>query len=823
MQKKELFLTHSHTHYSNIRLRDAINKVEGLLDYSLELGLRGVVVTDHEVLSAHVKAHQYINEHKERFGDFVIGYGNEIYLVDENKVQDKRAFNERIPFYHFILIAKTQKGYEGLKKLSSKAWENEFFYKGLQRVPTYKHDLEEIMKEYKGHIIASTACVGGELPQTLINHHYQNTNESRERVHKFVMWLINLFGEDLYFELQPSHISEEQKIANNMLDIVAGVYGVKKIVATDAHYLSKHQQIAHRTYLSASEGDREVDAFYSTAYVMNRDELLEYFPENKLDEMILNTHEIADKLEPISFEQKIKVPKANIPDFEPTKLFIPYYMEYEFIRKFAESNEVVDHYYLYLLAEGMKNKNQELNKENLTRIETELKEIYLISEALKQPLSSYFVLTKDLIDVMWEISLVGVSRGSASCYYTNYLLDIVQINPLKHDLPHWRFLTHHQATLPDIDIDTEGSKRLEIIRLTKERYGEDNVLNMGTFITEGSRSAVLTSCRGLDVDKDVAQYISSLIPSDKSDVWAINDCFYGNPKKNRKPAKNFIAEVEKIEGLKMAILAIDGLVSGRGQHASGVVIFPNGYISQNALMKTSSGLKITQFDADDSAYMGALKLDFLSISALERIRTAMELLLKDGKIQWQGSLRATYNKYFHPDVLDMETPQMFEMLVNGDVLNAFQFETAIGTRTISKINPRSFLEICAGNSLMRLTTDGEQPLDKYIRFKADISQWYSEMKEHGLNDDEIKTLEDHLLPTYGICDTQEGLMLISLDKNISNFNLTQANKFRKAVAKKDEKLIEKQREIFFEFGLGNGAREIMLHYVWEKLLKPQFG
>lgn len=816
------FHPHNHTHASNFRLRDAINKPETLLEYALELGLPGLAITDHETLSSHVKAFQYVEKNKDRFKDFTLAFGNEIYLVDKEETLAKKEFQEKISFHHFILIAKNQHGYEGLRKLSSKAWSNSFFYKGMERVPTYKDELMALMEEYRGDIIATSACVGGELPQSLIKYKRENTPESKQKVHNLIVWLKGVFGDDLYFELQPSH-NVDQLDANEMLYKVAQAYGVKCIVSTDAHYLNKSQAVAHKIYLTASEGEREVDAFYATTYVMDHEELLEYFEPKLLDELISNTHLIRDKIEPITFKQDVKIPKAHIPKYEMSQLFRNHYMEFEYIRKFAESKYDVDRFYLHLIAEGMIAKNQELNKENLIRINTELDELYHITEDIKQPLSSYFVLSKDVVDLMWLVSLVGVSRGSACCFYLNYLLDIVQLNPIKYNLPHWRFLSKERPELPDIDLDSEGSKRHEIIKITKDSYGEENVLNMGTFTTEGTRSAVLTSCRGLGIDKDVAHNIANIIPTEKGGIWSLNDCFEGNPKKGKKPSKQFINEVSKYEGLKEAMIAIEGIVSGRGQHASGVIIFPNGYVEQNAMMKTTSGLPITQFDMHDSTYMGGLKLDFLSINALDRIRTAMELLLEHGKIEWQGSLRATYNKYFHPDVLEMEAPEMYRLLFEGHVLNAFQFETSVGTQALNKINPTNFDELCAGNSLMRLSTDGEQPLDKYVRFKKNIHEWYEEMESEGLTRHEISILERHLLDRYGICDTQEGLMLLSMDPEISGFNLTQANKFRKAVAKQNQQLIEEQRILFYEHGLEIGTRPEFLDYVWHKELKPQFG
>lgn len=822
MEKLQPFLNHSHTVFSNFRLKDAINKPEDLLDYALEIGLKGITITDHEILSGHFKAYQHIEKNKEKFKDFKLAFGNEIYLVDKEDVEWARENNEKIPFYHFILIAKNQNGYQALKELSSKAWSNSFWFRGMERVPTYKDELAEIMKNHQGDIIATSACVGGELPQSLIKYHDEPTKENKKKVHDLIIWLKDVFGDDLYFELQPSH-NRDQIVANKMLEKVGQSYGVTRIVSTDAHYLNKEKAQAHKIFLTSQNGEREVDEFYATTYVMNTQELEEFFEENYLQELIKGTHEIMNKIEPISFEQSVRIPKAHIPEFTLSNIFEPYYDKYEYISSYAKSDYEIDRYYLHLITEGMEKYNQELNEENLERINLELGEIYHITKKLNQPLSSYFVLTKELVDIMWKVSLVGVSRGSASCYYLNYLLGIVQINPIKYNLPHWRFLSRERPELPDIDLDSEGSKRSEIIRLTKEIYGEENVLNMGTFTTEKTRSTVLTACRGLEIDNDIAQNISSLIPTDKNSIWPLKDCFYGNEEKNRKPSTSFINEVEKYDGLKEAMLAIEGVVSGRGQHASGVIIYPDGYLAQNAMMKTTSGLPVTQFDAKDSEKMGGLKLDYLSITSLDRIRTALEMLVKYNKIEWKGDLRSTYEAYFHPDVLEMKEPEMFKMLFDGHVLDAFQFETNVGQQAINKLNARTFDELASANSLMRLSGDGEQPLDKFIKHKNDINLWYEEMINNGLNDEEIEIMKKHLSNTYGITDSQEGLMELIMDKNISNYSLSYSNKFRKAIAKQDENEIAEHKIIFYESGKKAGTRKELLDYVWEYQFKPSFG
>lgn len=823
-EQLKMFYTHSHTYYSNLRLKDAINSPEELIDYVKDIGGNGVVITDHEILSAHVRAYRYIKD-KPEFNDFTLGYGNEIYLVDRKEVEKAREEKEKTRFYHFILIAKDEEGYEALKILSSKAWENSFYYRGLERVPTYKDVLIDVMKQYKGHLMATTACVGGELPVNLVAYETTGDIAYLTKAMKFLSDMKEIFGEDdFYLELQPS-ASETQAITNKWILKLKDEVNLKCIVATDAHYLNKKKSFPHEIYLKSADGEREVAEFYATTYVMSKEELTGYFGVEQMVEYMANLQEIRSKIKPIHFEKTITVPIAKIPEYDMNHLLRPFYDSYEYIGKYSRSEQPIDRYYLHLIANGLQEHNEPLNETTLGRINTELRELWLVSETLKQPMSSYFVLTKDLINIMWEISLVGVSRGSASCFYLNYLLDIVQINAIKYNLPHWRFLTAERPTLPDIDIDTEGSKRLEIVRLVKERYGEENVLNMGTFTTEASRKAINTACRGLGIDTDVSRNLANLIPSAKAGTTiSLREAFFGDEKKGIEPAKQFIHEVDKYEGLRETVLNFEGLISGRGQHASGIIIYPNGYIKQNAMMKTKSGLKVTQFDAVDSEYMGGLKYDFLSINALDRIRSAMDLLLKHEKIQWQGSLKATYDKYFHPDVLEMKNPKMFKMLFDGEILNAFQFETVVGRQALLKVNAHSFDELCSANSLMRLSVkNGEQPLDRYVRFKNNINEWYTEMIQAGLNQEEISVLDHYLHNRYGVCDTQEYLMMLIMDKKIANYDLKLANKFRKAVAKQNDKLIEHQKEIFYQKGAEAGTRIKFLNYVWEHQLKPQFG
>ena len=254
-----------------------------------------------------------------------------------------------------------------------------------------------------------------------------------------------------------------------------------------------------------------------------------------------------------------------------------------------------------------------------------------------------------------------------------------------------------------------------------------------------------------------------------------------------------------------------------------IIIYPTRFIDYNAMMKTKKGLEVTQFNAEDTTSLGGLKLDFLSISGLSRIRKCMDLLLDAGKIEWQGSLRETYNKYFHPDVIDITTKEMFDSLINGDIFDAFQMDSPQGKASIAKIKPQTFEEVSAANALMRLTTDGEQPIDKYVRYKKDLSEWYKLMEDYGLNNEEIKIIKKHLDSRYGICDTQELLMAILIDKDISNASMEYANKFRKVVARKNQDEIAKEKDVFYKMMKDNNKSEKFTDYIWYECFSLQFG
>lgn len=222
--------------------------------------------------------------------------------------------------------------------------------------------------------------------------------------------------------------------------------------------------------------------------------------------------------------------------------------------------------------------------------------------------------------------------------------------------------------------------------------------------------------------------------------------------------------------------------------------------------------------------MGVLRL--LTIKALDKIRLCMDLLIEAGHMEWQGNLRDTYNKYLHPDVLDYDTPEMWDMVGRNDVTDLFQFDTTVGVQAIKKIKPRSLIELATASSIMRLMVSGgkEQPLDTYIRYKNDINEWYKCMREdYHLTDHEMSIMEKYLLNFHGIGATQEDVMTISMDEEVSNFDVKTSNLLRKGISKKDKALQHKMKNMFFEKGQDIGTSFNLLNYVWEEVVGKQLG
>ena len=819
---------HCHSEFSNLRMLDSTNKLIGLVDKAMELGLRGIALTDHETVSGWVRAIEQQKIIEEQGYNFRIFLGDEIYLVDSLEEVRDNYIPKETKFFHFILIAKDEIGGKQIREVSSQAWMNSFHTGKMLRVPIDKRQLEDIIGEDKGHIIAQTACIGGELSYWILN-------DQPDKCLNFIDWCQETFlPENFYLEMQPNDCEEQVRV-NQTIVKISEQLDIPFIITTDAHYLSADQKEVHSAYLnSRSDESRETEDFYRTCYLMTAEEIHQWMDKqigaDNVDIALKNTHEIADKIEFFDLFCSTIVPDTSVPEFQIGHLFQEWYDKCPYIKKFAYSDDDYDRYLLYLIEEGFKNKvSKDADVDSLVeRIEIELSEMWMVTEKLGTSISAYYLTTLDLVNTMWDEgdSLVGVARGSVTGMYTMYLIGITQLNPLLYDLKHWRHISHTKVELSDVDLDSQRNRRGQILQAIKDKRGDNKVLNCCTFKTEGSKSAIITSCRGMGIDNDEAQYIASLIPVTRGFTWTIKDCLYGNKEDDREPVANFIKECQKFDGLIEMAKMIEGMICGRSIHASAVYLFNSDYNDHNALMKAPNGLPVTQFNMKDSDYEGGLKEDLLTIKSLDSIRKCLDYLVEYGEIEWQGSLRKTYNKYLHPDVLDYTTPEMWDMVGRGEITDLFQFDTEVGRVAINKIKPRSLIELATASSVMRLMEKGgeEQPIETYVRYKNDISQWYDCMRnDYRLTDNEIKILEKYLLKFHGIGATQEDVMLISMDENISHFDVKNSNILRKGISKKNKKIQQAMKEKFYKDGIENGASENLLNYVWEQVVGKQLG
>ena len=831
------FNIHNHTMYSNIRLLDCINRPKDLIDKAIELGLSGITITDHECLSAHMEVNQYAQKIKEKHPDFVIALGNEVYLVDNRE--------SGIKYYHFILAAKDEIGHKALRELSSIAWYNSYVDRGMERVPITKEELAKVMSKYRGHVIASTACMGGELSTAAYNMALaENVNDMSsasifyQQICDFIKYCVDVFGEDFYIECAPS-TAEDQCITNRKLYRIAMAYNIPMIVGTDSHYLTKKDRYVHKSYLNSKGGEREVDSFYEFAHLMTYDEVYELLEKCFGDGMIAttileNSRKVGEKFTPYSLERKQMIPKVEVEHYEPGDwsrvpglIMDNFDFRWKLIQQLICSDEPQERYWIQECLKSLWDKGLQDKSEYWDRLETEADVIKDIGEKLDDCLFAYFNTFKHYIDLFWECgSIVGPGRGSATGFLSNYLLGITQLDPIRWSLPYWRFLNKERAELPDIDIDLAPSKRPAIFEAIRKERGELGLVQVATFGTEGTKSAILTACRGYrsedfpdGIDVDQAQYMSSLIPQERGFLWSINDVVYGNEEKDRKPVAPFIREVNNYPGLLSIIMSIEGLVNKRSSHASGVILYGNDPFETAAFMRTPSGDLITCYDLHKAEAAGDTKYDFLVTEISDKIIKCFELLVADNVIEDLG-LRGLYNKYIHPEVMDTTDERIWDHLAAGDVLDVFQFSTGVGLGIAKKLKPRNPMEMTAANAMMRLMSekDKESQQDRYARIqKNGLGVFDAEMRQAGLDDHMIELMHKHCDQYWGCCAIQEQMMMLLMD--VAGFSLGEANNARKIVGKKQmSKIPELREQVYSRFDRVQSA-----NYFWENAIAPQLG
>ena len=813
-------------------MRDCINKLDDLFNYAGALGHKVVALTDHESISGWVKAEKAVKKLKEKYPELKVILGNEIYLC-RNGLNAQNYNREVDRYYHFILLAKDAIGAQQIREISTRAWMRSYMARGMRRVPTYYNDLFEIIGKNPGHVIGSTACLGGALPTQILRA--QSNPDLIPKINTWILQMKKLFGEgNFFFELQPSR-NKEQIYVNKILIDYSHQFRVPYIITTDSHYLRKEDRVVHKAYLNAQNGDREVDEFYATTYMMGTEELESYFPYfsgEELQRAYQNILKIRDTIEDYSLLRPLKIPELkwkpvdghlSAIEFEEWCTKIP------MLNTFMTSQHKADNYLARKVIDGIKKHPDLQNKEAYDEINACLEDTWVSSNVNNARWSAYYLNLQNIIDICWEAgSLVGPGRGSGVGFILLYCLDITQINPLRETTKcfRWRFLNPDRVSVLDVDFDIEGGRRAQVLNAFRKYYGDDRVANVATFRTEKSKSAILTAARGLGIDVDIAQYIASLIPADRGMLRTLDQCYNGDTENDFQPIKQFIVEMNNYPELWNVAQKIEGLICGSGVHAGGVIFVDEPFTNSTALMRAPDGTICTQFELHDCEDVSLIKYDALSVEAMDKIHNCIDLLCDAGLIERERTLKETYENIIGIYKLERNNPKMWQMVWNHEIQSLFQMEKQSGINGIATLKPTSVDDLAILNSTIRLMAQekgGEMPTDKLARFKANPNEWEKEMERYGLGEEELNILKPVLGMSYGLCIAQEQFMELVQLPELGGFSLTWADKLRKSIAKKNPKDYDALTKEFFEVTKEKGINQKFANYVWNVLIAMSRG
>mgnify|MGYP002770301486 CR=1 FL=1 len=820
---------HNHSYYSNLRILDALPSPTSIVDKAIELGIDMIGISEHESLSSHIELNQYAQKIKEQYPNFKIALGNEIYLTETRDKGQK--------YYHSLLCAKDATGHHALRELSSIAWMNSYFDRGLQRVPTLYSEVEAITKKYgKGHLIMSSACIGSIIGQKLLEMRACEQIEDkagRKKAHdeivQHILFCKEMFGDDYYLEIAPA-LYEEQIYINKKTLQLGKIFDVKVTIQDDSHRLTQDDYIAHKALLNSKQGEREdIDSFYKYTYLQSYDDIREHMKPTgcDCDELFSNSMEMYSKVEEYSLlhsQQVPQVPVRNYPKANKEKA-------YPHLNQLYNSDNQQERYWVNFCVDKLKEK-QLYNNVYLSELDNEAKVQLILGKKLDTCIFSYPIFLQHYFDLIWECgSCVGVGRGSSAAGLDNYLMNLTQYDPIAAGVNNYfRYLNEGRTELPDLDFDLAPTVRPKWFEKIREERGKLGLVQVCTFSTMSSRASILSACRGYrteecpnGIDNDKAQYLTSLVGSERGFTYSIKDMVEGNPEKGLKPNTLFLNEVKQYPGLLEIIQKLEGTISNRSIHASGIIFNDKGKEFDNcAIMTAPDGTLITQWSLHHQEAAGKTKIDSLVTDVMEKITQTILLLQKYNKIDASLSLREAYEKYIHPDVLPVDNEEIWDAIDAGHINNLFQFDTQVGSQAVKKLQPRNIKQLSAINALIRLMPQekgAETPVDRYYRIQHNPKDWIDEMDKYGLTKEEQSIIKEYCGHTYGTLPLQDDLMLMMMDDRLFGFELDQANFARKVIGKK---LMDKIPALHQQI-LDKAKSPALGAYIYDVLFSSQLG
>lgn len=675
--------------------------------------------------------------------------GCEFYVV---KDRHKKTFTKEVRDnrYHQLMIAKNEQGYRNLSKLCSLGY-IEGLYSKWPRI-----DKELILKYHEG-LIATTCCIGAEVPQAILH-------QGEEKAEEVFKWWLDLFGEDYYVELQRHHMEEQDRV-NEVLLRFAKKYRVKIIASNDSHYVNEEDADAHDILLCVNTGDvkstpKGDGKGYRFGFPNNefffksRAEMGQLF--NDLPESLDNTGEIVDKVETPSLERDIMLPNFPIPPEFPD----------------------ADGYLRHLTFEGARERYSEISTEIEERLNFELFTIKTMGFA------GYFLIVSDFIKAGRDLGvMVGPGRGSAAGSAVAYCIGITNIDPIKYNLLFERFLNPERMSMPDIDTDFDDEGRQKVIDYVVDKYGRNQVAQIITYGSMAAKMSIKDVARALELPLVESNMLTKLVPDKPGTsfkhVFEMDLDTLKSKGYNGDDITNIqrLREIVKGDDLHAKVLKearlLEGSVRNTGIHAAGIIIAPDD-ITDSVPVATSrdSDLLVTQYDGRVIEDAGLLKMDFLGLKTLSIIKDALRMI------------RENHGVDIDPDHLPLDDQKTYELFQRGETNGVFQFESAGMQKYMRELKPDQFEDLIAMNALYR-----PGPLEYIPEFIR---------RKHGLASIEydLPEMEEYLSDTYGITVYQEQVMLLS--QKLAGFSKGDADTLRKAMGKKLKDVLDKMKSKFVE-------------------------
>ncbi len=709
--------THLHVH-TQFSILDGAAKIPLLIDTAQSYGMDALAITDHGNLYGTLKF--FLEARRKKIKPII---GCEIYVAARTR-HDKTEKPDRSG-YHLILLAKNLEGYRNLSRLSSLGYTEGFYY-------TPRID-KELLRKYHHGIIASSACLGGEIPETILK-------KGEDQGAMVLEEYLDIFGEDFYLELM-NHGLPEQDSVNKVLRGYASKYNVKLIASNDVHFVRKDDFEAHHILICLNTGKdvEDVSGMHYTGqeYLKSQEEMAELFAD--IPEALANTREIVDKVEEYDItSKKIILPHFPLPG------------------EFASEDDYLRH----LTYEGAKGLYPEISKEIRDRLDYELK---VISE---MGFSGYFLIVQDFIRAAKKMDvIVGPGRGSAAGSAVAFCTGITNIDPIRYNLLFERFLNPERVTMPDIDIDFDDDGRERVLEYVVKKYGREKVAQIVTFGTMAARLAIRDVARVLRLPLPEADKLAKMVPEKPG--TSLSKAY-----KEVKELGDIKKDGDELQK-KTLIFAetLEGSARHTGTHACGVIIGPDNLMDHVPLSTAKdSELPVTQYEGKLVESVGMLKMDFLGLKTLSIIKDAIE------------NIKGTKNISINIDDIALDDKKTFELYQRGDTIGTFQFESD-GMRTyLKELKPTNIEDLIAMNALYRPGPMNFIPI--YIN------------RKHGREKVEYPhpLLEEILRPTYGIMVYQEQIMQTA--QIMAGFTLGKADILRRAMGKKKVDIMAEQKVEF---------------------------